>query len=248
MAVAVVSCGGKKDAENTEDKGNNTNNSVIAKVETIDNKYSEDLSKAVTREDSVKVIDEALVNYGALLGECKTGNDSTCVNEYAEKCNREREDIKQREEKEKTSNAKEYDVNIIHPRGYGPFTLYNHIDRVEEKEIDGMYDKVVFNAFDHEMEMDIPMELKGIYTYTFKGKNPIYVTVRNNNQIVQIAVSNPAVKSYDEIQVGDPMSKLTSDSRFRHSDNEMGDNWQSDKYFYSTDGEKVTGIFVGREY
>lgn len=247
MAVAAVSCGGKKDAENTENKGVVQDDLISSKVEKIHNSYNEGLSTAATREDSVKVIDEALVSYGALLGECKDVNDSTCVNEYAQKCNREREEIKRREESEKAAEANKYDANIIHPTGYGPFKLHGYIHNVA-KEVPGLYDKSVYSAYNHEMDMDIPGDLKGYYTYTLNGKNPIYVTVDNKDNIVTIQVNNPAVKSYDEIQVGDPMSKLTSDSRFRPSENVMTDYWQSDRYYYVSNGEKVTGIFVGREY
>lgn len=247
MAVAVVSCGGKKDAENTEGKGINQDELVSSKVEKIYNSYNEGLSTAATREDSIKVIDEALAIYGSLLGECKDGNDSTLVMEYTEKCNREREEIKQREESEKAAEANKYDASLIHPTGYGPFKLHGYIHNVA-KEVPGLYDKVVYNAYNHETDMDIPSNIKGYYTYTLNGKNPIYVTVDNKDNIVTIQVNNPTVMSYDEIHVGDPMSKLTSDSRFHPSDNEMTDYWQSDKYYYVTDGSTVTGIFVGWEY
>lgn len=144
--------------------------------------------------------------------------------------------------------APAYDADYFSPTGYGPFVLNASISTVDAEKLEPFYNKKSYSKFDHDMDMDTPMDLKGWYTYSMDGKNPIYITVDNNNKIVTIQITNPKVKNADNIKVGDPMSKLTSDSRFRPSENEMTDWWQSDNYYYVHDGNKVTGIFIGWDY
>lgn len=146
-----------------------------------------------------------------------------------------------------TEETPAYDADYFSPTGYGPFVLDANISTVDAEKLEPFYNKKSYSKFDHDMDMDIPMHLKGWYTYSMDGKNPIYVTVDNNNKIVRIQISNPKVKNADNIKVGDPVSKLSSDSRFRPA-SEMHDWWMSDSYYYVHDFDKVTGIFIGELY
>lgn len=116
------------------------------------------------------------------------------------------------------------------------------------KKIDGFYDSMTYEKIDHEYNMDIPLAYIGYYTFSLNGKPVAYATVDESGTIVSISVTSPEYVSPDGIKVGDPYSKISSDSRFRHSDNEMSDDMQSDNCFYVHDYNTITGIIIGADY
>lgn len=114
--------------------------------------------------------------------------------------------------------------------------------------IDGFYDNVRFEQINHEYNLDVPLIYSGYYTFSIKGNPIAHATVDKNGKIVSISVMSSEYASPDGITVGDPYSKISSDTRFRPSNNEMTDNMQSDNCVYVHDFNKICSIIIGDEY
>ncbi len=183
-----------------------------------------------------------------LLASCERNKKSADRQDGLAKEELVKEDSTSIQAEAKENQMADYEYNVINPSNYGRISLNMNISDVPAT-IDGVYNQKKYYEYDHNGEdMNVPNNIKGYYTYSSNGKDPIYVTVDNKNNIVAIQVTSKKVASTDGIHVGDPMSKLTSDSRFRPSENEMNDNWMSANFFYTSDGDNVTGIFIGEEF
>lgn len=134
----------------------------------------------------------------------------------------------------------EYDPTTITSTSYGPFTLNEKLIDIRPS-IKGLYDEFSKSSLGRS-------GVKDIYSFVYNGTANLWVMTDNNDNIIRIQTCNPSVITPDGIRIGDPMSKITEDSRFQKSNLSGSRNYKSDSFYYHPYKDKVNDIFIGKDY
>lgn len=113
--------------------------------------------------------------------------------------------------------------------------------------IPGLYDAKTYEKFNHDEDMDLPLNLHGWMSFSLKGKHQFAITFDNNGKAVQISVQSPTIPTSLGITTASPVAKVKELPGVKPMKNEMLDGYEvSDFIIYATD--EITSIAIGEEY
>lgn len=143
------------------------------------------------------------------------------------------------------TDGADYGQIILTAKSLGPIGLGTKKSEIPAS-VPGLYDSSSYSAYDHDYDMDIPLNFKGYSAYKLNGKTKFYLTFDNSNRVVQISVESADIPNIAGVNVGQPVSKVAQLPGANRLDDidmiEVGD------LYFSHNGQSVTSVIAGEPF